>query len=615
MGANVTSPESHSITIPSGAVVGQTYYIGIYSDYDLAVSESSELNNASNAVAVTIVAPPKPDLIANTVSVSDTTVNPGQTITINWTARNQGQAAASSTQQGVMWSSNSTISLTDTLLGREFLGSMGVNASSPESHSITIPSNATPGSTYYIGVYADYDEAVGESDEGNNGSTGIAVTINQADVTVTDILMNGQNTLPNVRSGDTVSLDFDVLNQGAAPTIPDVHLRWYWGTSSGSIANYIDQGSLGTINGLASGETERETDASWTIPNLPAGTYWITAVIDWDNRVSESTENNNSRSESFTVIKPDLTASSVSVSDTTVNPGQTISVSWTARNQGQSGANSTQQGVMWSTDGSISRSDTLLEREFLGSMSAGGTSSESHSITIPANATPGSTYYIGVFADYDLTESESDEGNNASSAIAVTINQADLTVTNILMNGQNTLPTVRPGDNVALDFDVLNQGTATTIADVHVRWYWGTTSGAITNYIEEGSVGTFNGLAPAESERETDASWTIPNLTPGTYWLTGVIDWDNRVAESAENNNFRSESFTVVPRQEITSVRWENQAGAAITGPVSQGTQLFLAVYADGFSSGQSFTADVFDNDPLPLPNDPAPNGTNIAVT
>ena len=537
-----------SITVQSPSITGPSsgqHSIRVTADGNSEVAESNESNN-SRTESITVSPPPRPDLIANSVSVSDSTVNPGQSITVNWTARNQGQASAGSTQQGVMWSTNNTINLSDVLLEKEFLGSMGVNVSSPESHTITIPSNAAPGTTYYIGVYADYDQTVVESNETNNGSSAVAVTINQADLVVTDILMNGQSSLPSVRSGDSVSLDFDVRNQGTAPTIADVHMRWYWGTTSGSTANFIDQGSLGTLNGLAPGESERETDASWVIPNLAAGTYWLTGVIDWDGRVPESNEGNNTRSESFVVVRPDLVATGVSVTDTSVNPGQSITVNWTARNQGQASAGSTQQGVMWSTNNTINLSDVLLEREFLGAMAVNGTSPEAHTITIPTNATPGTTYYIGVYADYDLTESESDEGNNGSSAVAVTINQADLVVTDVLINGLTTLPNVRSGDSVSLDFDVRNQGTAPTIADVHMRWYWGTSSGSTANFIDQGSLGTINGLAPGESERETDAFWTIPNLASGTYWLTGVIDWDGRVSESNEGNNTRSESFIVL---------------------------------------------------------------------
>jgi hypothetical protein len=240
----------------------------------------------------------QPDLIAYNCSVSDTTVDPGQNVTVYWTAKNQGTGSAGSTQQGVMWSSNSTISRSDSLFEREYLGSMSPNQTSSEAHTITIPTNATPGSTYYLGVYADYDLDESESNENNNGSNGVAVTINI----------------------------------------------------------------------------------------------------------------------------PDLIAYNASVSDTTVDPGQSVTVYWTAKNQGTSSAESTQQGVMWSTSSTIDRSDSLLEKEYLGGMGVNQTSSEAHAITIPPSATPGQTYYLGAYADYDLDESESNENNNGSNGVAVTIN-------------------------------------------------------------------------------------------------------------------------------------------------------------------------------------------------
>ncbi|MHC4160165.1 MAG: CARDB domain-containing protein, partial [Planctomycetota bacterium] len=250
MSAGNTSPEAHTITIPSSATPGSTYYIGIIADYDYDESESNESNNDDGTPAtVTINIPPKPDLIAYSISVSDTTVNPGQSVTVYWTAKNQGNASCGSSQQGVMWSTNSTISRSDTLLEKEYLGGLSPGQSTPESHTITIPSNATPGSTYYIGAYEDYDLTISESDETNNASSGVAVTINV----------------------------------------------------------------------------------------------------------------------------PDLIAYSCTVTDTTVNPGQSITVNWTAKNQGNGSAGSSQQGVMWSTDSTISRGDTLREKELLGPMGVGAT--------------------------------------------------------------------------------------------------------------------------------------------------------------------------------------------------------------------------------------------------
>ena len=488
-----------------------------------------------------------PDLIAYSVSVSDTTVDPGQSITVNWTAKNQGTASAGATQQGVMWSSDSTITRSDTLLDREYLGSMGIGVTSPESHSVTIPTGATPGQTYYIGVYADYDLAINEGgNEGNNGSSAVAVTVNAPDLRVTSMKMAGSTASDqHFNPGQAISLDFQGYNGGNGKSKTSVQMKWYYGTSANAKTTYIDVGYLGIINGLAVGEYEWETDASWSVPTTP-GTYWLTVVIDSDGNNTESNESNNEATMRFYVDTPDLIAYSVSASDTTVDPGQSITVNWTAKNQGTASAGATQQGVMWSSDSTITRSDTLLDREYLGSMGIGVTSPESHSVTIPTGATPGQTYYIGVYADYDLAINEGgNEGNNGSSAVAVTVNAPDLRVTSMKMAGSTASDQhFDPGQAISLDFQGYNGGNGKSKTSVQMKWYYGTSANAKTTYIDVGYLGIINGLAVGEYEWETDASWSVPT-TPGTYWLTVVIDSDGNNTESNESNNEATMRFYV----------------------------------------------------------------------
>jgi hypothetical protein len=91
-----------------------------------------------------------------------------------------------------------------------------------------------------------------------------------------------------------------------------------------------------------------------------------------------------------------------------------------------------------------------------------------------------------------------------------------------------------------------------------MKWWWGTSQNAKTNEIATGLLGIINGLQPGESETETDASWIIPDLSPGTYWLTAEIDYDNKQSdEQNENNNIRSESFTVKEANFVENVSKE----------------------------------------------------------
>ncbi len=208
----------------------------------------------------------KPDLIAYSASVSDTTVDPGQSVTVYWTAKNQGTGSAGSTQQGVMWSSNSTISRSDTLLEKEYLGSMSVNETSPEAHTINIPASATPGQTYYLGAYADYDLDEDEgSNENNNGSNGVAVTVNYPPETIST---------PNTPSGPSSGYTGQSLSFSTGGSTSNlghsVQYRFNWGDGSysswGSATQsktYSDPGSY-TVKAQSRCQTHTSVTSNWS---------------------------------------------------------------------------------------------------------------------------------------------------------------------------------------------------------------------------------------------------------------------------------------------------------------------------------------------------------------
>ncbi|MBN2791580.1 MAG: hypothetical protein JXQ81_03630 [Desulfuromonadales bacterium] len=66
-----------------------------------------------------------------------------------------------------------------------------------------------------------------------------------------------------------------------------------------------------------------------------------------------------------------------------------------------------------SADSNISTSDTYLASDTTYGLEAAATGSESATFTLPANLTPGKTYYIGALVDYNGQVSESDESNNS----------------------------------------------------------------------------------------------------------------------------------------------------------------------------------------------------------
>jgi Ca2+-binding RTX toxin-like protein len=108
--------------------------------------------------------------------------------------------------------------------------------------------------------------------------------------------------------------------------------------------------------------------------------------------------------------QPDLVVSGLALNDMTI--------SYQIGNTGNATAGASTTGLYLSTDSTITTSDMLLGTHASPSVSAGGLDSESLSLSLPGSLNPG-TYYIGVVADSGGAVAESNETNNASSAVPV----------------------------------------------------------------------------------------------------------------------------------------------------------------------------------------------------
>ena len=113
-----------------------------------------------------------PDLVVQTPSVSDSSLNAGESFMLSATVRNQGNGRSASTTLRYYHSLDATISTGDTEVGTDAVGSLTAAASSDQSISLTAPSSA---GTYYYG--ACVDPVSGEYATRNNCSRAVTVTV------------------------------------------------------------------------------------------------------------------------------------------------------------------------------------------------------------------------------------------------------------------------------------------------------------------------------------------------------------------------------------------------------------------------------------------------------
>ena len=113
-----------------------------------------------------------PDLVVESPAVSSASPAPDESFTLSATVSNRGAAAAASTTLRYYRPSSSSISVGDTEVGTDAVSGLAANQSSSESINLRAPDS--PG-TYYYG--ACVDAVSGESDTGNNCSTGQRVVV------------------------------------------------------------------------------------------------------------------------------------------------------------------------------------------------------------------------------------------------------------------------------------------------------------------------------------------------------------------------------------------------------------------------------------------------------
>jgi len=113
--------------------------------------------------------------------------------------------------------------------------------------------------------------------------------------------------------------------------------------------------------------------------------------------------------------------------------GGSFNLTYEITNHGAVGITpATHAGIYLSTDSTITTADRLVAVDDVASLLAGASSSEGGTFVLPGDVAAGN-YYLGVIADYDNAFGETDETNNVSKAVGITVvtNGADTIVATV----------------------------------------------------------------------------------------------------------------------------------------------------------------------------------------
>jgi subtilase family serine protease len=511
LAAGATSAGTTLVTLPSNPGIGY-FYVFAKADADNAIVESDETNNTM----VTLIQIGG-DLIVSALN-APTTAGAGTAIVVTDTTTNNGSATVQTSTTRFYLSTNGIVDAGDVQLdGAHVVPELAAGASHASSTTVTVPATVASG-TYYLLAKADGDNAVVETQEGNN------VALRQIQIG-TDLLISSLGVPAKGGSGLPITITDTTKNQGGAMTPPSV-TRFY-------LSSNVNLDSSDTL--LSPGRAVPALDPGTastgsTTVTLPAiaggGVYYIIAKADGDNAIPESSETNNTAFASIQVGS-DLVVASFSVP---VNAGLApFVVADTITNQGAgTAAASTTRYYLSGYAYLDSRAVLLSGERAVPALAAGETNTGSATVAVPDGTAAGS-YYLLAKADADNVVAESQEFNNTNvRAIAIG--------PDLVTSGFAVPSAAAAGATISVTDVVTNQGADPADAST-TRFYLS------ANVLLDASDVLLSGVhqVPPLAAGQSSTGVTSIVIPAGTvaryYYVIAASDADNAVRESSETNN------------------------------------------------------------------------------
>jgi subtilase family serine protease len=343
----------------------------------------------------------------------------------------------------------------------------------------------------------------------------------------------------SLEAGESLALSLSVLNEGP-DAVPGFRVGAYL-----SADDQFDAGDprLGTWTQAGLDPDELfQTSGTVQVPVATVdGGYHLLVFADDLEELDENSEDNNIVLSSVLLnvappSHPDLVVESVGFSPTSVEAGQTITVSDVVRNDGVEASGSFRVGIYLSADALITTADLLIGQRSVSSLAVGSSASGSGSMTVPLFISAGN-YFVGAVVDDLDAIVEMDETNNGQASNG-TLSVAAAPLPDLAPSGISFTPlTVDAGQPITAEESVLNQGAAASpLFQVGVFL----SDDATIDPTDDILIGTrsISTLGVGSSSASGPTSVTIPSNTPGGEYFVGVFaDSAVLVPETDEGNN------------------------------------------------------------------------------
>jgi hypothetical protein len=389
----------------------------------------------------------------------------------------------------------------------------------------------------------------------------VAAPSNTVNVTVqaaaADLAITNLTTTTSSTVGGTLQVSMTVVNQGTAAA-GAFRVAFYLSTDATITTSDVSTGQgCNYPSGLPSGGSNTCTGPVSIPSTVAPGTYFLGAIADDLGVVSETNENNNTRSAGPVTIAPtpdvDLTVTALTA-PANIMVGATFPVSMTVVNQGTAPAGAFRVAFYFSTDATITTADEGIALcDYPAGLAGGATHVCNTTLHVPNTQPPG-TYFLGAIADDQGVIAERNETNNTRATGAITIAPApvDLTVTSFIVSSTNGVL----GGTLPFSVTVANSGSAAA-GSFRLGFYYSTDAVVTTADTFSGTICDYpNGLAEERSDTCSGQLRVPTTLAPGTYFVGAIADDLGRITEINENNNTRvSQAIMITASLEELAMR------------------------------------------------------------
>ncbi len=550
--------QSYSFTLPDGAAgVGSIKVIvavnanSALAEYNTAGTASS--NNTSAPLTFTSTLASYPDLVVKTGSLSVTPTSPqsGNQMTVTWNDQNQGNAAVNTSfydnvlVQRVNADNSLTYITSGNVNGNSTLAAGATSAQ--QSFTFNLPNGASGVGNFRVTVVTDNGQSVKEYDaSGNPAYSNNTATTNFTSTLASypDLVVKTGSlsvTPSSPQSGNKMTVTWNDQNQGNAT----VNTSFYDNVlvqrvNADNSLTYITSGNVNGNSTLAAGATSAQQSFTFNLPDGTSGTGNFRVTVTTDNGQSvpeyDSSGNpaysNNTATTNFTsTLAPyaDLVvkSGSVAVNPSSPQSSNQMTVTWNDQNQGNVAVNAAysdyvlvqrvnaDNSLTYIASGTVSGDNTLA---------AGATSAQqSFTFNLPDGASGVGNFKVTVVTDYyqsvpeyDISGNPAYGNNTATTSFASTLAPyADLKVQSGSLVVQSP-SNVQSGNQVTIGWNDQNIGNAAVSTGYtdYVLVQRVNADNSLT-YIASGTVAGNSGLGVNATSPET-FSFTLPDGRAGT---------------------------------------------------------------------------------------------------